>query len=198
MNGPVVIKVGGSLFNWSEFPKCLIAYLAGRLPAHCVLLGGGGPAADIVREWDRIHGLGDVLAHQLAVRSMDLTAHGLAGLLPGSRVVETVEDTRKAWEQGSVPILAPRRFLDEIDAQTANPLPASWDVTSDSIAARVASFLEASEFVLLKSASLPPGVDRHGAAGLGLVDPFLPATVRGIPRVSYVNLREQPPVSISI
>ena len=43
-----------------------------------VLIAGGGPAADMVRGLDRIHGLGDETAHRLALHAMDLTAIVLA------------------------------------------------------------------------------------------------------------------------
>jgi aspartokinase-like uncharacterized kinase len=69
-------------------------------------------------------------------------------------------------------------------------LPPSWDVTSDSIAARVAHLLRARELVLLKSAPLPPRVDRDEAARLGLVDPAFPEISSRLARVFYVNLRE--------
>ena len=49
-----------------------------------VLIAGGGPAADVVRVLDRIHGLGDETAHRLALHAMDLTAIILAELLPGT------------------------------------------------------------------------------------------------------------------
>ena len=69
-------------------------------------------------------------------------------------------------------------------------MPASWDVTSDSIAARIAAGLHASRLVLLKSASLPPGADRAEAARLGLVDPVFPSVARELKIVEYVCLRE--------
>ena len=49
---------------------------------------------------------------------------------------------------GRVPVIAPYRWLREAD-----PLPHSWDVTSDSIAAWLASALGAARLVLVK----PPG-----------------------------------------
>ena len=65
-------------------------------------------------------------------------------------------------------------------------------MTSDTIAARIAVFLEAGLLVLLKSAPLPAGATREDAARLGLVDPMLPSVARSIPRVEYVNLRSDP------
>ena len=67
----------------------------------------------------------------------------------------------------ALPVLAPYRWL-----RDADPLPHSWDVTSDSIAAWVAGAVGARRLVLVK----PPG-----AAGGDLVDAYfsraLPAEV---------------------
>jgi 5-(aminomethyl)-3-furanmethanol phosphate kinase len=69
-------------------------------------------------------------------------------------------------------------------------LPENWDVTSDTIAARVAVHVAADRLTLLKSASLPPGTTRLEAARLGLVDPLLPIVAQPLKQVEYLNLRE--------
>jgi aspartokinase-like uncharacterized kinase len=72
-----------------------------------------------------------------------------------------------ALDAGRVPVLAPSQWLREAD-----PLPHSWDVTSDSIAAWVAGAVGARRLVLVKPS---------GAAGADLIDPYfsraLPADV---------------------
>jgi aspartokinase-like uncharacterized kinase len=154
------------------------------------LIAGGGSAVDVLRTLDRVHGLGDVPAHHLALQALDLTATILAALIPGTLVVDRLGALPDAWGARSIPILAPRRSIIEIDRARPDPLPASWDVTSDSIAARLADHLGARCLILLKSAALPNGASRGDAARLGLVDPILPATARSIPRIEYLNLRE--------
>jgi 5-(aminomethyl)-3-furanmethanol phosphate kinase len=195
-----VIKVGGSLLDWPGLPGRLTEFLDGRRtskPAErLALIAGGGPAADLIRTLDRIHGLGDQTAHVLALHALDLTAIVLAAIVPGSQAVDRIEALTGAWDAGVVPILAPRPFLSVIDQPGSgsglDPLPASWDVTSDSIAARIAVYLEADALIMLKSASLPPGASRDidTAARLGFVDPTFPAAARAMPRVAYLNLRE--------
>jgi aspartokinase-like uncharacterized kinase len=105
-------------------------------------------------------------------------------------VVNGPEELHLACDRGQIAVLAPRRFLEDDDDRRRDPLPASWDVTSDSIAARIAAGLNASRLVLLKSASLPCGVDCAQAARLGLVDPFFPVVARELEIVEYVCLRE--------
>jgi 5-(aminomethyl)-3-furanmethanol phosphate kinase len=191
-----VVKVGGSLFDWSELPRRMTAYLDARRARnageHSVLIAGGGPAANWIRSLDQIHKLGDVTAHRLAVHSLDLTARFLAELLPGSLIVDQLEMMDAAGDRRAIAIMSPRQVLAEIERRGASRLPASWDVTSDSIAARIAVYLEARTLVLLKSAPLPHGATRTDAAKLGLVDPMLPSVARLIPQVEYVNLRSQP------
>jgi hypothetical protein len=86
-------------------------------------------------------------------------------------------------------ILEPESFLrDEESKIGANPLPHTWDVTSDSIAARLAVTLEARELVLLKS-RLPDGADIDQATRSGYVDAYFSRAVLGMPAVRCVNLR---------
>jgi aspartokinase-like uncharacterized kinase len=191
-----VVKVGGSLFEWPELPHRLAGFLDTRRALgpseRTVVIAGGGPSVDVIRALARIHGLDDLRAHQLALDALDLTAILLATLLPGSLVVDRIDSLAAAWDARSIPILAPRRCLDELDRTGTDPLPASWDVTSDAIAARLAAALSADCLILLKSTSLPAQATRRDAARLGLVDPILPGAARSLARVEYVNLREQP------
>ena len=145
----------------------------------------------MVRALDRIHGLGEETAHRLALHAMDLTAIILAELLPGTVPVQSLDRLRTVWSAGSIPVLAPRLILDEIERSGRDGLPASWDVTSDTIAAWMALHIGADRLILLKSAPLPSGTTRLEAARLGLVDPMLPIVAGPLPRVEYLNLREQ-------
>ena len=119
-----------------------------------------------------------------------LTAMILAALVPGSIVIDRIESLTEVWKASSIPILSPRRVLADIELAHNDALPASWHVTSDTIAARVAVHLEAECLILLKSAPLPEGADRHEAARLGLVDPMFPVVTRSLARVEYVDVRE--------
>lgn len=186
---PVVIKVGGSLLEWPGLPDRL-GDLLREQSRPVVLIVGGGRAADLVRDLDRRHGLGEERSHALALHALDLTAHLLAALVPGLDVVQDINALDSVWGVGRIPILSPRLFLDE---DRLDSLPHSWAVTSDSIAARVAVRLGAQELLLLKSAPLPPGTVRDEAARLGLVDRAFPEAARPLGRVCYMNLRDADP-----
>jgi aspartokinase-like uncharacterized kinase len=190
----VVLKVGGSLLDWPELPVRLAGLLAARRSSHPgerpVLIAGGGPAAEFVRALDRVHSLGDAIAHELAIQALGFTARLLAALLPSARPVDRLEDLGSVWSDGGWPVLIPGAVLAEIEQPGQDCLPSSWDVSSDSIAARIAVHLDADRFILLKSASLPPGTRRDEAALSGWVDPMFSHVARVLRCVEYLNLRD--------
>ncbi|MDG3006391.1 amino acid kinase family protein [Paludisphaera mucosa] len=190
----IVVKVGGSLLDWPGLRASLAAFLTSdllleRRSPRLVLIAGGGAAADSVRTLDAAHGLGERLAHHLALRAMDLTAEVLGGLVAKSRVVDDFAGLDAAWREGVRPILAPRRHLEEVDERGDDPLPISWRTTSDAIAARVAVRLGAARLILLKSAPCV-STTRRAAAESGLVDPVFPSAAEGLGRVEFVAFRE--------
>jgi aspartokinase-like uncharacterized kinase len=81
---------------------------------------------------------------------MDQYAHVLAGLVDDAMIVEDPDRIAPAIDAGRIPILAPYHWL-----RGADPLPHSWDVTSDSIAAWIAVTLRAPHLVLIKPAVGP-------------------------------------------
>src|SRR5690348_6554608 len=70
----IVYKIGGSLFDLPQLPLVIRRVLAQRPDSSPLLVAGGGRAADLVREWDSVHELGDDVAHALALEAMDLGA----------------------------------------------------------------------------------------------------------------------------
>jgi aspartokinase-like uncharacterized kinase len=190
-----VVKVGGSLLEWPEMPGRLLAFLgalrASEPDVRALFIAGGGSFADLVRALDRIHNLGDRVAHRLALHAMDLTAVVLAQLIPASMLIDQIEALDAARNSNLVPIMAPRQVLALIDQFNPSPLRECWDTTSDSIAARIAGHLGAQRLTLLKSASLPHGTSLWEASRLGFVDPVLPEVARAVPRIEYLNLRER-------
>ena len=189
-----VVKVGGSLLDWFELPSRLVAFLnalQSRSPdGRLLLIVGGGSAADLVRDLDRTHGIGDEAAHQLAIRAMDLSARFLAAILPGSILVDRLESLTVIETLEQIPVLLSGPILEEIERQDIVSLPRSWDSTSDSIAARIAVYLQAESLILLKSVPIPPDATRQLAARLERVDPLFPEVSRDIPYVGYLNLRD--------
>ena len=132
-----------------------------------LIVPGGGSFADAVRAIDARVGLSDDTAHWMAIRAMDQYANVIADRMPGCVLVSDLPEIEAALTAGRIPVLMPYRWL-----RDADPLPHSWDVTSDSISAWVAGALGAGRLVLVKPS---------GASGADLVDPYfaraLPAGV---------------------
>jgi 5-(aminomethyl)-3-furanmethanol phosphate kinase len=141
-----VLKVGGSLLAGERLGPLLDALESSASTERIVVVPGGGPFADAVREADRLHAPGAAAAHWMAILAMDQHAHLLAGLLPSAGLATDAATVERAIGAGRVAILAPYTWL-----RAADPLPHGWDVTSDSIAAWVAGQLGARHLVLLKA-----------------------------------------------
>ncbi len=211
-----VIKLGGSLLDWSELPAAFAAWEACELPARRWVVVGGGRRVDAIRERDRRQRLGAVEAHWQAIAAMDQNAatvtsvcslpitHAWAELVAGPVRPETRLITVTDFLRHHEPRLPGTR------------LPVTWSATSDSIAARVAICAQADELVLLKSTDascsgllqsrlLRKSSDRWSLAKrqgfpvsrasltelseFGLIDSFLPCLAAELPALRIVNLR---------
>jgi aspartokinase-like uncharacterized kinase len=193
--GPVVVKVGGSLFDLPDLGPRLRHWLTQQPGGRVLLIPGGGPAADLIRQFDELHRLGEEEAHWLAVSALTLTARFLAALLssPLSPAIVVAQAQACAGErlQGRILVLDPYAFAYADEGQPGC-LPHSWNVTSDSIAARVARVVGASELILLKSVSLPAGIDWTESGKRGLVDGYFAEAVGNSLPIRFVNFRVLP------
>lgn len=165
----VVVKVGGGLL--ADVPRLngvLETIAEAARGRRLLVVPGGGPFADAVRDVDRRLGLSDDSAHWMAVLAMDQFAHIVAERLDGASLVVTFDDIAAALDNGRVPVLAPSRWL-----RDADPLPHSWDVTSDTIAAWIAGLVRASRIILIK----PAGSQGPGTLDAALVDARFSATL---------------------
>ena len=146
-----VVKVGGGPLRGggSLHPGALDTITAALADAarrwRLVVVPGGGPFADAVRAADAALSLDAGAAHWMAVLAMDQMAHLLAARVAGAVLVHDASAARAALDAGGLPVLAPYRWL-----RAADPLPHSWAVTSDSIAAWLAGALGARRLILVK------------------------------------------------
>ena len=116
-----VIKIGGSVMHmgWK------ILETLEDVKAKMLIVPGGGLFSDLVKVVYDIYGISESTAHWMAILAMDQYAYFLAG---GKYRMTDVPE----FPEG-LTILRPYNLMREKD-----PLPKSWKVTSDAIAAWIA------------------------------------------------------------
>jgi aspartokinase-like uncharacterized kinase len=180
-NNPLwVIKLGGSLLGSAALPHWL-SLLAKHGNGKVVIVPGGSVFADAVRQAQKMTGVSDVLAHELALLAMDQFGLLLAGMQPGLvTAANELEIAERGWQHQTVVWLPSQMVLAD------SAVEQSWRVTSDSLSAWLASKLAADQLLLVKSVDLSPY--QHGQAGLakamlddGVVDAFFIDRIAGQP-----------------
>ena len=140
-----VVKLGGSLANSEELPRWL-DLIATAGAGKIVLVSGGGPWADEVREAQKREGFDDHVAHRKALRAMEQYGRVLAAARPGFVPADSIVGIREVLKKFQVPVWMPYEMV------VADPsIPGTWDVTSDSLTAWLANRLDASALLLVKS-----------------------------------------------
>lgn len=142
-----VVKIGGRLASDPALLRQVgrdVACLA--VETTLVVIPGGGPFADAVREADRRLGLPPSTAHWMAILAMDQFAELLGVVVPGGEIVRDSSGVVAVLRRGAVPILAPSLWL-----RAADELPHTWEVTSDSLAAYLTGLLGADRLLLVKA-----------------------------------------------
>jgi 5-(aminomethyl)-3-furanmethanol phosphate kinase len=182
-----VVKVGGGLGDSALPGLCTALGELGERHPLLVVPGGAG-FADAVRDADRRFRLRAQTSHRMAILGMEQFGWLLSELIPGA---ERCADLTRAGA-GRATVLLPA-------ALPLEALPASWDVTSDSIAAWVARQTGAGRLVLVKGvdglfADWPPrgqplgrlSVAELAALRTGGVDAYLPTVLEGAPFETWV------------
>jgi len=141
----LVCKIGGSLGRPEILRPLLKTLEAVRAEHRIVVVPGGAAFADAVRMETAVFHLGETASHWMAILAMDQYGYLLADLGHATRAVRTPTEIEDALGDGAVPILLPSALL-----LGADPLPHSWEVTSDAIAAHLAVSFGAELLVLLK------------------------------------------------
>jgi aspartokinase-like uncharacterized kinase len=139
-----VLKVGGSLAENPDSLRKLCQQLSGLAEDHnIVVVPGGGEFADTVRKLDKTYGLSDKVAHKMAILAMDQYGILLSEVTPESQVSYGLDEISNIVDE-KLTIFLPSQHMFSEDL-----LENSWDVTSDAIAAYIASLLKAEKLVLV-------------------------------------------------
>ncbi len=171
------VKLGGSTAYDAQMDVWIAALAGSALPL--VIVPGGGPFADQVRDSQKRIGFSDLAAHAMAILAMDQFGHIILDRDERLVPARSFEDIEHALDAGRIPVWLPSAL-----AIPAPDIRASWDLTSDSLAAWLAGKVGANELLLIKQTSdfseqddiasltargvLDPGFSFVLAAGVGL------------------------------
>jgi len=198
---PLVIKLGGSLLSQSGWPQGIAELLraipapsrespagsATSEPAHFapLLVIGGGSVVEGLRQIDAASPQPAALMHALAIELMGITAR----LVAANTGLPLVAAWPTAEARGACLLDVPQWLAEN---QRLSTLPVGWEVTSDSIAARVAAAY-GGELLLVKSVpppSLPASQNQlKELAAAGWVDSHFPSAAAGLPMISWAAPR---------
>jgi len=161
-----VVKLGGSYAFSLQLPAWLdaLASCAGRV----VIVPGGGPFADAVRAAQPKMGFDDRAAHRMGLMAMNQFGCAVASIGRGYVLAESACAIARAVSARQVPVWCPVPM-----ALEADDLPASWDVTADSLAAWLAARLAATRVVFVKQIA-PRTSSLNALIAAGILDRFLP------------------------
>jgi len=205
--GVRVIKLGGSLLEWRDLRSRFECWMKSQAPALNFVIVGGGELVEAVRHIDQRQTLDAAFTHWLCIDLMATTAKIAAELLGLKPLISSPQELGRWLEvhrtlhhlsEPCVAVVQPSAYYyREGAAPHSSRLPEDWSCTSDSIAAWLATCVNASELVLLKSTSVAgmsskifsPG-QLSSLAELGLVDSAFPEFASGLANVQVVNLRD--------
>jgi aspartokinase-like uncharacterized kinase len=172
LTSPLVVKLGGSVIRSPELNAWLAAIASADRPV--VVVPGGGALADEVRGYQQSLGFGDGPAHRMALLAMDQLAWAVAGVKPGFDVGESEAALFEILQRGRVAVWAPYALI-----ANRNDLPASWSLTSDSLALWLAGKIGASHCYLIKSIVRKGSQTSAGRLSReGVVDTAFPAMLQ--------------------
>ena len=179
-DSPVVVKIGGSCAFSLDLQKwaARVAACAGRV----VIVPGGGPFADAVRSAQPKMGFDDRAAHLMAMLAMEQFGRALASFDGRLTLADSTASLRRGLRERRVPVWLPSRM-----SMRSTAIPASWEVTSDSLAAWLAGKVRARRLLLMKQVELPrKPASADDLAERGIVDALFPQFLRSSGVAAFV------------
>ncbi len=161
----IIIKLGGSLSRSDALIDCLNAVEKNYRGRAVVIVPGGGAFADQVRLAQQHWRFDDSTAHHMAVLAMQQMALMFKGLKPGFAIAHTINTIQHLLNRQKTVIWSP----DIIELDNAG-IPASWDISSDSLAAWLTKALSATELILVKSAAIDTNFSLQQLAEQHIID----------------------------
>jgi dihydroneopterin aldolase len=140
---PIVVKLGGSTAEGGELRTWIAALASAALPL--VVVPGGGPFAELVRTEQKRMGFSDEAAHAMAILAMDALGCVILDREARMAPARSLDEVARVLGEGKIPVWLPSSMT-----IGASDIPASWDITSDSLAAWLAGQLGAEALLLVK------------------------------------------------
>ena len=163
-----LIKLGGSLLTTPHLNAWLNLLSTQQ---HIILIAGGGVFADSVRTAQQLCPFSEQAAHEMALLAMSQYALLLQDVCKKLQPFTNLAELEKILEEKqAIPIWHPTKLC----AEYAGEIAASWEMTSDSLAAWLAKKIGAKRLILIKSAPCPVEFSLETLAAQGLVDKLFP------------------------
>ncbi len=151
-----IVKLGGSLSRAGTLERWLAAIAAvGR--GKIIVVPGGGPYADAVREEQGKWRFADTCAHSMALLAMDqygmqLASVGNSRTPDAFQMAQDEAALRGGLRANRIPIWLPSQWV-----ESDSTLARSWSITSDSLAIWLARRIGVAQVILVKSAQVDSG-----------------------------------------
>ena len=163
----IIVKLGGSLSQSDALINCLnsVEQKINYKGRAVVIVPGGGAFAEQVRLAQQRWQFDDKTAHRMAILAMQQMALLIKGLKDDFSIARSIADIPKQLHRQKIVIWLP----DIVELDNAG-IQASWDITSDSLAAWLAKVLSAKELILVKSAMIDASLSIQQLAEQNIVD----------------------------
>ena len=182
----IVIKLGGSLAHSKTLINCFNKIQQRYQGRSVIIVPGGGAFADQVRLAQQQWQFDDITAHHMAILAMQQMALMFNGLVPHWPIATRLPELQLAKNLNKILIWSPNSA--ELDQAG---IPATWDITSDSLAAWLAKQLSATELILVKSAVIDPKASLEQLAAQQIIDQgFCQQVQDGIFMIQIVNQQD--------
>lgn len=177
-----VVKIGGSIERTHQLLLCLDRVIV-RAHDNVIFVPGGGVFAEEIRSAQTRWRFDDSAAHAMAVLAMQQMGIMLNAIKPELVPVSSVEELSKMSQAKNYYVWMP-----DINELNAAGIPASWDITSDSLSAWLADKIQADELIIIKAADIPEHDCLSQLAELNIVDKaFMHFTQKANFKIRVVN-----------
>lgn len=148
LESQAIFKIGGKILENRQHLTATVSQLTSLYERNIlnkvIIIAGGGSYANLIRLLDQKIHIGDDLSHWMAIYSMDLNGKKISRYFPRVKRTKSLEEIEKA--NRILTVFLPYTYLHQYD-----PLPHSWDITSDSITLFLAYKLKLNECYLIKN-----------------------------------------------